>query len=136
MPLPWVLVASRSRLQRCALSPGCCYRHQSDLAAMGQHAFRWLAPHCFSLAVTILLHLYRVNVCVVYAGRGRLRSKNIVNSAQVSPAGRANVRGIVIEMVQIKQCMSVYLLAPLQIGYGSAWAPLYLCIVRSSSNLE
>ena len=87
---------------------------------MGQHAFRWLAPHCFSLAVTILLHLYGVDVCVVYAGRRRLRSKNIVNGAQVSPAGRANVREIVIEMVQIKQLMRVYLLAPLQIGYGSA----------------
>ena len=36
----------------------------------------------------------------------------------------------------IKQLMRVYLLAPLQISYGSAWSPLYLCIVRSSNNLE
>ena len=81
------------------LSPGWCYRHQSDLAVVGQHAFRWLAPHRVSLGVTILLSLYCVDVCVVYAGRGRLRSKNIVSGAQVSPAGRANVREIVIEMV-------------------------------------
>ena len=33
---------------------------------------------------------------MVCAGRGRLRSKNIVNGARLSPAGRANVREIVI----------------------------------------
>ena len=32
-----------------------------------------------------------------------MRSKNIVSDAQVSPAGRTNVREIVIEIVQIKQ---------------------------------
>ena len=41
-----------------------------------------------------------------------MRSKNIVSDTQVSPAGRTNVREIVIEIVQIKQYMSVYCLAP------------------------
>ena len=36
-------------------------------------------------------------MCGVLIGRGRLRSKNIVSDAQVSPAGRTNVREIVIE---------------------------------------
>ena len=102
-----VFVASRIGLRRCVLSPGWCYRHQSDLITMGQHTFRWLAPHGFSLAITVLLFVYRVDMCGVYAGRGRIRSKNIVSDAQVSPAGRTNVREIVIEIVQIKQCMSV-----------------------------
>ena len=46
----------------------------------------------------------------------------------VSPAGRAiaNVREMIIEMVQIKQRMSVYLLDPLQVGYG----PVYIALVR------
>ena len=87
---------------------------------MGQHTFRWLAPHGFSLAITVLLFVYRVHMRGVYAGRGRLRSKNIVSGAQVSPAGRANVREIVIEIVQIKQYMSVYRLAPLRVDYKTA----------------
>ena len=33
-----------------------------------------------------MLYLYCVDMCVVYAGRGSLRSKNIVSSAQVSSA--------------------------------------------------
>ena len=115
-----VFVASRIGLQRCLLSPGWCYRHQPDLTTMGQHTFRWLAPHGFSLAITVLLFVYRVDMRGVYAGRGRLRSKNIVSGAQVSPAGRANVREIVIEIVQIKQYMSVYRLAPLQVDYKTA----------------
>ena len=86
--LAGVLVASRSGLWRCVLPVGWCYRHQSDLAemSMGQHTFRWLAPHRFSLAVTILLCACHVDMCVVHvhAGRGRLRSKNIVSGAQVS----------------------------------------------------
>ena len=78
------------------------------------------APHCVSLKVTILLHMFRGDMCVVYASRGRLRSKNIVNGAQVSPTGRADVRETIIGMVQIKRCMSVYLLVPLQDDYGPA----------------
>jgi hypothetical protein len=130
-----VFVASRSGLRRCVLSPGWCYRHQSDLAAMGKHAFRWLAPHWFSLAVTILLYLYRVDMCVVYAGRGRMRSKNIVSDAQVSPAGRTNVREIVIEIVQIKQYMSAYCLAPLQVDSKLAWVSAGVCGVPLSNKL-
>jgi len=34
--LSLVFVASRSGLRRCVLLPGWCYRHQSDLAAMGK----------------------------------------------------------------------------------------------------
>ena len=45
VPLAWLFVASQSGLRRCVLSPGWCYMHQSDLAAMGKHAFTWLAPH-------------------------------------------------------------------------------------------
>ena len=88
-----VFVTSRSGLWRCArvLPPGWCYRHQSDLAEMGQHTFRWLAPHRFSLAATVLLCAYHVDICVVHAGRGRLRSKNNVSGAQVSCADRARV---------------------------------------------
>ena len=113
-----LMLKSREVLRHCVLSPGWCYREESDLEAMGQHAFRWLAPRCFSLAVPILLHVQAVEVCVVYAGRRRLRSQNVVNGAQVSPAGRAIV--IHVGMVQIKQLMRIYLLAPFQIDYGSA----------------
>ena len=81
-----VFVASRSGLWHCVLPPGWCYRHQSDLAEMGQHAFRWLTPHRVSLAVTVLLHMCCTDMYVVHAGRGRLRSKNIISGAQVSCA--------------------------------------------------
>ena len=42
-------------------------------------------------------------------------NRDIVSDAHISPAGRTNVREIVIEIVQIKQHMSVYCLAPLQV---------------------
>ena len=79
--------------------------------------------------------MYRVDMCVVYAGRGRMRSKNIVSDAQVSPAGRTNVREIVIEIVQIKQYMSAYCLAPLQVDCNPTWVPADVCGVPLSNNL-
>ena len=88
-----VVVASRSGLWRCVLPPGWCYRHQSDLAEMGQHAFRWLAPHRFSLAATALLHVCCTDMCVVHAGRERFRSKNIISGAQVSCADERGCEG-------------------------------------------
>ena len=74
-------------------------------------------------------------MCGVLIGRGRLRSKNIVSDAQVSPAGRTNVREIVIEIVQIKQYMSAYCLAPLQVDCKPAWVPAGVCGVPLSNNL-
>ena len=76
-------------------------------------------------------------MCVVYAGRGRMRSKNIVSDAQVSCTDRARVREIVIEIVQIKQYMSVCCLAPLYVDCKSiaTWVPAGVCGVPLSNNL-
>ena len=73
------------------LPPGWCYMQQSDLAEMGQHAFRWLAPHRVSLAFTVQLHMCYTDMYVVHAGRGRFRFKNIISGAQLLCADRARV---------------------------------------------
>ena len=74
-------------------------------------------------------------MCGVLIGRGRLRSTNIVSDAQVSPAGRTNLRETVIEIVQIKKYMSAYCLAPLQVDCKLAWVPAGVCGVPLSNKL-